>query len=267
MSLQVVGVTVRSLKEIEYADTSHFELNVGEKVIVETNHGLEYGTVCEKEKVVEARSKDFSKIVRKLSEFDKKRIERNEQKNAQTRIKVIQSVAKHNLDMKLTAVEYTFDRSKLFVYYTSESRVDFRELIKDLGHDLKTRIQMVQIGMRDNAKIVGGIGTCGQTICCKTFLKDFTPVTIEMAKEQDLSLNSSKLVGLCERLMCCIAYESDYYAKVKKELPDIGTIILTPGGKAKLVAIDCIKLIVTVDIGNRTFKNYTVEEIKKGNPK
>jgi cell fate regulator YaaT (PSP1 superfamily) len=170
--------------------------------------------------------------------------------------------------MKLIRVQYTFDRSKLFVYYTSDSRVDFRNLIKDLGHALKTRIQMVQIGVRDESKIVGGIGICGRQLCCQIFLRDFSSVTIDMAKDQDLSLNISKLSGVCGRLMCCISYENAYYREIKDGLPKFNDIIATPLGSGKFCALDPLKQTVTVEMeinNNKEFKKFTIDEIKKLN--
>ncbi|MDR2425990.1 MAG: stage 0 sporulation protein [Endomicrobium sp.] len=262
-----VGVMVRRIKDKIYAEVGHLDLKTGDRVIAETEHGLEAGIVYEREKNI-AKGKDpIGKVIRKITEDDKKKLVDNEARNVKAHAIVIEKADDHELDMKLTCVQYTFDRSKLFVYYTSETRVDFRELIKDLGHILKTRIQMVQIGVRDESKMVGGIGTCGQVLCCQSFLKDFSSVTIDMAKEQDLSLNTTKLSGLCGRLMCCIAYENEHYINVKKDLPEIGDMIYTPEGKAKFAAIDCIKETITADLGNREFKTYSIEEIKNKNKK
>jgi cell fate regulator YaaT (PSP1 superfamily) len=261
----VVGVMLRRIKDKIYADIDRFDLKLNDKVILETEHGIESGIVCEKEKDMPKDKDIIGKVLRKMTEEDKKRLAENERRNLKTLGIVLQKVEDHELDMKLTCVQYTFDRSKLFVYYTSETRVDFREFIKDLGHILKTRIQMVQIGVRDESKMIGGLGTCGQVLCCQSFLKDFNSVTIDMAKEQDLSLNTTKLSGLCGRLMCCISYENDTYRNVKKGLPAIGTIILTPEGKAAIAAIDCIKERITVDFGNRGFKTFTIQQIKDSN--
>lgn len=263
----VVGVMVRRIKDIAYAEVGHLEIQPGDKVILETEHGIEVGTVFEKEKNVQ-KGKDFiGKVLRKITEEDKKKIAENEKRNTKAFNIVLEKADDHELDMKLTCVQYNFDRSKLFVYYTSETRVDFRELIKDLGHILKTRIQMVQIGVRDESKMVGGIGTCGQVLCCQSFLKNFNSVTIDMAKDQDLSLNTAKLSGLCGRLMCCIAYENEAYRNIKKDLPNIGEMISTPQGKGKLVAIDCVRETVTIDFGDKEFKTYPIEQIKNNNKK
>ncbi|GHT59753.1 stage 0 sporulation protein YaaT [Endomicrobiia bacterium] len=261
----VIGVMLRKTKDMMYADVGHFDLKLNDKVILETGHGVEIGIICEKEKSVQKDQSPIGKILRRMTEEDIRRLSRNEKRNLETYTIVMKKAKDHKLDMKLTCVQHTFDRSKLFVYYTSEIRVDFRELIRDLGRTLKTRIQMVQIGARDESKMIGGIGICGQLLCCQSFLKNFNLVTTDMLKDQDLSSNSLKLTGLCNRLMCCISYENDTYRNVKKDLPDVGTMILTPGGKAKLVAIDCVKEKVTVDFGDRSFKIFTIKQIKDNN--
>ncbi|MDR3195173.1 MAG: stage 0 sporulation protein [Endomicrobium sp.] len=263
----VVGVIVRKSKDKLYADVGCFDLKLNDKVIVETEHGVEVGVVCEKEKNVEKGKDPIGKIFRKVTQEDIKKIADNEDKNAKAYKTVAQKIIDHKLDMKLTCVQYTFDCSKLFIYYTCEIRVDFRELIKNLGHILKTRIQMVHIGVRDESKIIGGIGTCGQVLCCQRFLRDFISVTIDMAKDQELSLNTAKLSGLCGRLMCCIAYENDTYKNMKKDLPEIGSAISTPEGKGKLAAIDYVKEKATVEFSNRSFKIFTIKQIKDANRK
>jgi cell fate regulator YaaT (PSP1 superfamily) len=263
----VVGVIVRKIKDKIYADERCFDLKLNDKVIVETEHGVEVGIVCEKGKNLQKWKDPIGRIFRKVTQEDRKKIADTEERNARAYKTVEQKVIDHKLDMKLTCVQYTFDRSKLFIYYTSETRVDFRELIKDLGYILKTRIQMVQIGVRDESKIIGGIGTCGRVLCCQSFLRDFNSVTIDMAKDQELSLNTAKLSGLCGRLMCCIAYENNTYKNIKKDLPELGSVISTPEGKAKLAAIDFVRERVTADFGNKSFKFFTIEQIKDANEK
>ena len=263
----VIGLIVRPLKEKIYAESGALDLNFGDKVIVKADHGIELGIVCEKEKNLEPSEDQpfIGKILRKVTDEDLQKIAHNEKKSQNAYETVAKKVAFYELDMKLTDVQYTFDCSKLFVYYTSESRVDFRELIKDLGSALKTRIQMVQIGVRDESKMIGGLGICGRTLCCQNFLADFSSVTIDMAKEQDLSINTSKLSGLCGRLLCCISYENEYYKEIKKGLPKIGDMILTPNGKGKFAAIDSIKQIITVEFSqnnNKEFQKYPIDIIK-----
>jgi len=264
------GVILRRIKDKIYADVGRHDVKPGEKVIVETEHGVEAGIVFEREKNIQKGKDPIGKILRKVSEDDKRKLAENDKRNEKAFNVVLEKADDHELDMKLTCVQYTFDRSKLFVYYTSETRVDFRELIKDLGHLLKTRIQMVQIGVRDESKMVGGLGSCGRVLCCQGFLKDFSSVTIDMAKEQDLSLNTSKLSGLCGRLMCCISYENEHYKNFKKDLPSLGTMVLTPNGKGRLAAIDCVKETITVDFGDkdkRDFKTFPAQIIKDKNCK
>jgi cell fate regulator YaaT (PSP1 superfamily) len=259
----VIGVVLRKIKDKIYVDAGHSDLKLNSEVILETEHGVEVGVVCEKEKVMQETKDPIAKVLRKVTEEDKKKLAENERKNLRAKKIVLQKIDEYKLDMKLICVQYIFDRSKVFVYYISETRIDFRELVKDLGHVLRTRIQMVQIGVRDESKIVGGMGMCGHVLCCRTFLKDFNSVTIDMAKEQNLSLNTAKLSGLCGRLMCCISYENDVYVATKKGLPEIGTIVLTTEGRAKITAIDCMREKVTVDFGVKSFKVFTVKQIKE----
>ncbi|MDR2708825.1 MAG: stage 0 sporulation protein [Elusimicrobiota bacterium] len=265
----IVSVIVRAIKEKVYAETPE-DLQTGTHVIVETDHGVEAGVVYEREhNLPKSKNKIMvGKILRKITQEDLDKITENQAKQKKAFEIVLEKVSYHNLDMKLTRVQYTLDRSKLFVYYTSESRVDFRELIKDLGHALKTRIQMVQIGVRDESKMIGGIGVCGRQLCCQIFLRDFNSVTIDMAKDQDLLLNIAKLSGVCGRLMCCISYESQYYRQIKEGLPNLGEIISTPNGKGKFCALDPLKQTVTVEMminNSKEFKKFKVDEIKELN--
>ncbi|MCL2389644.1 MAG: stage 0 sporulation protein [Elusimicrobia bacterium] len=263
-------VIVRRIKERVLADPRHLNLKSGDHVILETEYGMESGFVTQTNKTAEKPKNRVGKILRKITPEDERRIEENNRRAKNAFTTVVQKAQAREIDMKLTCVQYTLDRSKLFVYYTSESRIDFRELIKDLGHALKTRIQMVQIGVRDESKMVGGIGTCGQVLCCSEFLREFSSVTIDMAKEQGLSLNTAKLSGLCGRLMCCIAYENDHYAKIKKMLPHVGAKVSTPQGYGVLAAIDAVKETATVDFGTKgegsktsasDFKTFPIETL------
>jgi cell fate regulator YaaT (PSP1 superfamily) len=258
----VVGVTLRKTKDKIYAAAGRFDLELNDKIILETEHGVEVGMVCQKEKDIQMGKSPIGKVLRKITQEDSRKLAENEKRNLAAYAVVIQSAKNYELDMNLICVQHTFDRSRLFVYYTSQTRVDFRELIKYLGHTLKTKIQMVQIGARDEAKMIGGIGICGQILCCQRFLKNFCLVSMDMVKNQELSLTASKLSGLCGRLTCCISYENDTYTSVKKNLPDIGAKILTPEGEAKLAAIDCIRERVTVDFGG-SFKTFTIKQIEE----
>lgn len=258
----LAGIAVRKLKEKIRGDSGHLDMAVGDRVIIETEHGLEMGVVFEKEKMIEKPKEAVGKVIRKVTPDDDRRLKENEEKNKQAQKIVMQKVEDHELQMKLTSAQYTFDRSKLFIYYTAETRVDFRELIKDLGHVLKTRIQMVQIGVRDEAKMVGGLGHCGRNLCCQGFLKEFSSVTIDMAKEQDLSINTAKLSGLCGRLMCCLAYENDIYCQAKKLLPKVGSKVQTPAGQGIVTAVFILKEEVQVEIaGNKERKIFPVADI------
>ncbi|MBN1823755.1 MAG: hypothetical protein JW803_05495 [Endomicrobiales bacterium] len=260
----VVGVTVRRIKDKVYGDTGHLDLVVGDSILLETEHGLENGMVCERERHIEKLKDPVGKVVRKMTPDDFRRLNENSAKNQQALKVVLGKIEDHELQMKLTCVQYTFDRSKLFIYYTAETRVDFRELIKDLGHILKTRIQMVQIGVRDESKMVGGLGSCGRRLCCETFLKDFSSVTIDMAKDQDLSLNTAKLSGLCGRLMCCIGYEHGFYREAKKKMPHHGAKVQTPAGTCTVVSVNCIKEEITVETSDKQLKTFRLSEIKHG---
>src|SRR3989339_1730187 len=257
----VAGLIVRRMRDKILGETGHLDVAAGDTVILETEHGQEVGLVYERERMVEKPKDSIGKIISKMTKDDTQRLKENEAKDQQALKIVLNKIEDHELPMKLTCVQYTFDRSKLFIYYTSETRVDFRELIKDLGHILKTRIQMVQIGVRDEAKMIGGIGTCGRKLCCKDFLKEFSSVTIDMAKEQDLSLNTAKLSGLCGRLMCCIAFENDCYRQAKKKLPKIGSKVHTPLGHGTVVAHNCVKETVSVEMADKHVKVFPAEQV------
>jgi cell fate regulator YaaT (PSP1 superfamily) len=258
----VAGLITRRIKDKILGDTGHLDLKPGDQVIVETEHGLEVAVVFEKEKHIEKTKDPVSKIIRKVTPEDKKRIQDNELKTVQALKAVASKIEDHELQMKLTCVQYTFDRSKLFIYYTAEARVDFREFIKDLGHILKTRIQMVQIGVRDEAKMIGGIGHCGRELCCKKFLKEFSSVTIDMAKDQDLSLNTAKLSGLCGRLMCCLSYENEFYKEIKKTLPNTGIKVITPQGPGTITAVHCLKQEAVVKLDNDDVKTFPIDKLE-----
>ncbi|HBU68777.1 MAG TPA: stage 0 sporulation protein [Elusimicrobia bacterium] len=257
----VAGLIVRRMRDKILGETGHLDVAAGDTVILETEHGQEVGLVYERERMVEKPKDSIGKIIRKMTKEDHAREKENEDKNHQAQRIVLNKIEDHELPMKLTCVQYTFDRSKLFIYYTSETRVDFRELIKDLGHILKTRIQMVQIGVRDEAKMIGGIGTCGRKLCCKSFLKEFSSVTIDMAKEQDLSLNTAKLSGLCGRLMCCLAYEQECYKHSKKKMPKVGSKVHTPAGQGTVVSLNCLKEEVGVEMPDKQIKIFSADQL------
>lgn len=258
----VIGIAIRKTRDKILADAGHHDLHLEEKVVVETDHGLELGSVIECEKMVEKPQSKIFKVIRKGMPEDLTRAKENNARACQAVKKIKQCIENHELNMKLTFIEYSFDRSKLFIYYTAETRVDFRELIKDLGHLLKTRIQMVQIGVRDEARMIGGLGMCGRELCCRLFLQEFTPVSIEMAKEQDISLNTAKISGLCGRLMCCLSYEAKYYREVKKALPPLKSTVVIPQGKGTVIGMNCITREITVDLGEGNHVRVAEDQIQ-----
>ncbi len=265
----VIGVTVRRTKDKIYCDAGDLDLKLGEKVIAETENGLESGIITEAERFFEKGDKTLTalrKVVRRFSPADEERIKENQLKAKQAWGSIVKKIEDYELKMKLTAVDYTFDRSKLFIYYTAEERIDFRELVKDLGHLLKTRIQMVQISVRDETRMLGGIGPCGEVICCCRFLKDFQSVTVELAKEQNLPLNIAKLTGLCGKLVCCLAYERHFYQEAKKHFPEVATLIKTKEGDLKVKEVNYLTEEVTLEYSDgrvRKTKLSELAELKK----
>lgn len=277
--VKVVGVKFKSAGKVYYFDPDNLEVDVGTNVIVETARGMEFGTVNMTEKEVHPSEivSPLKKIVRIADEKDQKKYEENLRKKERALHLCQDKIDKHKLEMKLIDVEYTFDNSKIIFYFTADGRVDFRELVKDLASVFKMRIELRQIGVRDEAKMMGGIGTCGRSLCCHSWLTDFEPVSIKMAKVQNLSLNPTKISGICGRLMCCLKYENDVYVELKKGIPDIGERIKTPDGMAVVVDTNIlenkIKTRLVLEEGNRDkeqseklsteFYNYKKEEIKR----
>ncbi|OQX87648.1 MAG: stage 0 sporulation protein [Candidatus Omnitrophica bacterium 4484_70.2] len=221
-------------------------LNTGDYVIVEADRGIDYGEVLEvNEEVGEG---NFKRILRKATPEDIKQVKRNEQE-AKEALKICgEKIKEYNLPMKLVEGEYSFDRKKIIFYFTSPRRVDFRELVKDLAKIFKIRIEMRQIGVRDEARLFGGIGPCGNSLCCNSFLRSCEPVTIKMAKLQKLPLNPSKISGICGRLMCCLFYEYENYKELSKELPKEGQYIDTPSGRGKVTTVNVLKQMVYVEL-------------------
>ncbi len=258
----VVDLLVRRKEQKVIGDAGALDLVVGDKVVVEIDQAQEVGIVSSKEKMVEKVKGDIYKILRKLSQDDILRLEENKEKNIEATKVILQKIEDHELNMKLTFVEYSLDRTKLFIYYTAETRIDFRQLIKELGHALKTRIQMVQIGVRDETKMLGGIGPCGRVFCCKSFLKDFTSVTVDMVKFQDPSMNIGKMSGVCGRLMCCLAYENDFYSKQYKKMPKTGSKINTPEGPGIVTSVHYIKEEITVELADKQVRKFNLSDLK-----
>ena len=229
---KVVGVRFKKTGKLYYFDPCDCDPQVNQAVIVETARGQEYGMVCEP--IIEVEDSDvvqpLRKVVRIATEEDAKRNEENLAKKAEAMRKCQEKIDKHGLEMKLIDVERTFDNSKIIFYFTADGRVDFRELVKDLAGVFRTRIELRQVGVRDEAKMLGGIGTCGRPLCCYQWLPDFEPVSIKMAKVQNLSLNPTKISGICGRLMCCLKYENDVYNDLRKGMPDVGERVKTIDG-------------------------------------
>lgn len=261
----VIGVRFKELGKIYYFDPKGREIPLGESVIVETARGLEFGKVVMTNHQVseEKLNGELKKVVRIANEKDKKDIEFNAQKQADAHKVCLEKIKKHKINMKLVSTEYTFDRSKILFYFTADGRVDFRELVKDLASIFRTRIELRQIGVRDKSKMVGGLGICGKTLCCNTFLDDFHPVSINMAKDQGLSLNPVKISGTCGRLMCCLKYEQDVYEELNALAPPYGTQVKTPDGKGMVVENQILKRTVKVRLENSDVpKFYDLNDIK-----
>ena len=239
----VIGVSFKRAGKMYYFDPNGLELHIGDKAIVETARGMECGDVVTEVKEVEDDEvvQPLKTVIRAATEEDLKKIALNTRKEAEAFAIGQARIAHHQLEMKLVDVEYTFDVSKIIFYFTANGRIDFRELVKDLASIFKTRIELRQIGVRDEAKMIGGLGSCGRPICCRTFLGDFQPVSIKMAKEQNLLLNPTKISGLCGRLMCCLKYEQDTYDEVYHSVPRVGKEVITPDGRGIVSEVAVIR--------------------------
>jgi len=244
----IVGIRFRPAGRIYYFDPQGASYSTGQYVIVETSRGVEAGrVVIASKKLAERELSDPLKPVLRLANEDELRMMLSfKSKEKETLVQCAQQVQQHNLPMKLVEAEYTFDGSRLTFYFTADERVDFRALVRDLAATFRTRIELRQIGARDQAKLQGGVGMCGKTLCCSSWISDFGVVSIKMAKEQDLPLNPSKISGVCGRLLCCLAYENDNYVQAKQNMPQIGTLLDTPGGQGKVVSINVPKESVEV---------------------
>ena len=263
----IIGVRFKKLGKIYFFNPRNLKLEKGDKVIVETTQGEEYGEVVipnrkiEEEKIMEP----LKKVIRIATYKDNKHFEYCK-KTEKEAFKVCQEkIKKHKLDMNLIDVEYKFDNSKILFYFTADGRIDFRELVKDLTAIYKTRIELRQIGVRDQVKRIGGNGVCGRELCCCTFLRDFEAVSIKMAKEQNISLNPSKISGNCGRLMCCLKYEDNVYTEKLKRLPHVGAIVKTEDGEGEIDSIETLKEVVKVKFKNEegySYKKYNAKDIK-----
>ena len=266
---KVVGVRFRQVGKIYFFAPGKYSVEVGQHVIVETARGVEYGYVVLGEREVEdsAVVQPLKAIRRIATPEDDAREARNREKEKEAYKICIEKIKKHNLSMKLIKVEYTFDNNKVLFYFTADGRIDFRELVKDLAAVFKTRIELRQIGVRDETKILGGIGSCGRPLCCATYMPEFVPVSIKMAKEQNLSLNPTKISGVCGRLMCCLKNEQETYEELNSHLPNVGDYVTTPEklkGEVSSVNVlrQLVKVIVTLDGDEKEIREYPVAEIK-----
>lgn len=266
--ITIIGVRFRNVGKVYYFSPRDLDVCVGDHVIVETARGVEYGFV-----VLGPKEVDDSKVVQPLKEViriatpkDDAREENNREKEKEAFEICQKKIRAHNLEMKLIDAEYTFDNNKMLFYFTADGRIDFRELVKDLASVFKTRIELRQIGVRDETKIVGGIGICGRPLCCASYLSEFIPVSIKMAKEQNLSLNPTKISGVCGRLMCCLKNEQETYEYLNRKLPGIGDIVTMPDGmKGEVSSVNVLRQLVKVlvDVNDeKELREYPVEELK-----
>ena len=267
--VKVIGIRFRNVGKIYYFNPKDLNVKAGDHVIVETARGVEYGSVVLAPREVSEKSvvSPLKEVIRLATEADTEREESNRKKEREAFEVCEKKIRHHHLDMKLIDVEYTFDNNKILFYFTAEGRIDFRELVKDLAAIFKTRIELRQIGVRDETKILGGMGICGRPLCCHTYLSEFAPVSINMAKEQNLSLNPTKISGVCGRLMCCLKNEQDTYEYLNKKLPAQGDFVTTPDGlKGSVQSVSVLRQLVKVlvDIGSdeKDLREYKVEELK-----
>lgn len=266
--VEVIGVRFRENGKIYFFNPVQFEIAVGDSVIVETARGIEYGKV-----VIGRRNIEEQKIISTLKPVIRKATKEDDERNLANKVKsreafhiCLEKIAKRGLEMKLIDCEYTFDNNKVLFYFTADGRIDFRDLVKDLAAVFKTRIELRQIGVRDETKILGGIGICGRELCCNKHLSEFVPVSIKMAKEQNLSLNPTKISGVCGRLMCCLKHEQDTYEYLNDKLPNVGDFVRTNDGlKGEVSSVSVlrqkVKVIVTDDKGDKEIREYLVDEL------
>ncbi len=266
---RVIGVRFRPAGKIYFFAPGKFHIRQGDKVIVETARGVEFGSVVTGPKEVkdEEVTQPLKSVIRIATEEDKRTEAKNREKEKEAFEICLEKIRKHNLDMKLINAEYTFDNNKVLFYFTADGRIDFRELVKDLAAVFRTRIELRQIGVRDETKIRGGIGICGRPLCCHTYLSEFAPVSIKMAKEQNLSLNPTKISGVCGRLMCCLTNEEETYEELNSRLPAIGDMVTTNEGlrgevQSVSVLRQLVKVVVTLDNDEKEIREYKVDELK-----
>lgn len=263
----IIGVRFKPVGKTYYFDPLDYDIKKDDEVIVETSRGIELGKVVIGRKELSENEK-FSKPLKgvlRIANDDDKRICRENKEREKEAFKICcEKIIKHNLEMKLVEVEYSFDGSKILFYFTADGRIDFRELVKDLATVFRTRIELRQIGVRDESKTLGSIGVCGRSLCCSQFLGEFVPVSIKMAKEQGLSLNPSKISGACGRLMCCLKYEQDTYEELLKETPKQGAVVSTPDGPGTVEYVSLLKGLLKVRLENeneKTLKEFRVDDV------
>jgi len=265
--INVVGVRFRTAGKIYYFDPGELDIKTGDMVIVETARGIECGKVviAKREVSEEEVVLPLKNVIRVATDEDLQHVEENKAKEAEAFKICLEKIKKHGLEMKLIDVEYTFDNNKILFYFTADGRVDFRELVKDLASVFRTRIELRQIGVRDEAKMMGALGPCGRTLCCCTHLCEFHPVSIKMAKEQSLSLNPSKISGTCGRLMCCLKYEQENYEYLLKKMPKVDAVVKTPYGPGTVVYVNLLKEKIKVKLDDEQgadIMEYHIDEVE-----
>ena len=266
--IKVIGVRFRTAGKIYFFDPVQFDVKRGDHVIVETARGVEYGTVvCDPKEVEEDQVIQPLKAVLRVATAKDDEQEKNNKEKEREAFKIcLEKIRKHELDMKLIDAEYTFDNNKVLFYFTADGRIDFRELVKDLAAVFKTRIELRQIGVRDETKILGGIGSCGRPLCCHTHLSEFVPVSIKMAKEQNLSLNPTKISGVCGRLMCCLKHEEETYEELNKSLPNVGDYVnCTDGVRGEVHSVNVLRQLVKVIVevnDEKEIREYRADQLR-----
>ena len=267
--IKVIGVRFRKAGKVYFFDPAGMEIKTGDHVIVETARGIEFGHVVLGNREVEDKKvvQPLKPVIRMATRADEEVERKNKEKEKEAFKICLEKIKKHDLQMKLIDEAYTFDKNKVLFYFTADGRIDFRELVKDLAAVFKTRIELRQIGVRDETKIMGGVGICGRALCCHSYLSEFIPVSIKMAKEQNLSLNPTKISGVCGRLMCCLKNEEETYEELNSKLPNIGDYVTTDDGlKGEVHSVSVlrqlVKVVVTVDRDEKEIREYKVEQLK-----
>ena len=266
--IKVIGVRFRTAGKIYFFDPLSFDIKKGDHVIVETARGIEFGTVVGEPRMVEDDKviQPLKPVIRIANDRDLEQEAANKEKEKEAFKICLEKIKKHGLEMKLIDAEYTFDNNKVLFYFTADGRIDFRELVKDLASVFKTRIELRQIGVRDETKILGGIGICGRPLCCHTHLSEFVPVSIKMAKEQNLSLNPTKISGVCGRLMCCLKHEEETYEELNRRLPNVGDYVTTDTGlKGEVASVNVLRQLLKVIVENddeKEIQEFKVEQLR-----